>query len=185
MRNLLSGVVVVVIGGLILAGILALIHANTSSQGAGAPGSATPTVGGPSVVHSPNEASTSPVPRPSEPSPGSLPESFVGKWSGTALQYNTSQSYPVVLSFYSAPIGSPVGASTYPTLKCKGKLRLRAIRGKKIFVTEYITENLNSACGTPDPLSLQLNKNGTLTYQELSDYTDFATVIGEATLRRS
>jgi hypothetical protein len=128
---------------------------------------------------------TSPAPRLSGPSPGSLPESFVGKWRGTALQYNTSQSYPVVLSFYSALIGSPVGTSTYPTLKCKGALRLRAVDGKKIFVTEYITENLNSACGTPDPLSLQLNKNGTLTYQELSGYTDFATVIGQATLRRS
>jgi hypothetical protein len=128
---------------------------------------------------------TSPAPSLSGPSPGSLPESFVGKWHGTALQYNTSESYPVILSFYLAPIGSPVGTSIYPTLKRKGALRLRAIDGKKIFVTEYVTENLNSRCATPDLLSLQLNKNGTLTYQELSDFTDFATVIGEATLRRS
>jgi hypothetical protein len=172
-------VIATVIGSLIVAGLLGLFHGVVRSPGGpGPPGSATPTGGGPPV-------STSHVPSPNEPAPGSLPGSFVGKWSGNAVQYNTSQQYPVILSFYSAAIGSQVGMSNYPTLKCSGTLLLRAIEGNKIFVTEYITENVDSACGTPDPLSLQFNKNGTLTYQELSDYTDLATVIGEGTLKRS
>jgi hypothetical protein len=174
-----------VIAGLIVAGVLGVIHHFSTPSGASAISGSTPSGG------------SSPVPTSSGSAAGSsfsgsiasesLPRSLVGRWQGTVIQYNTSQQYPASLSFYSAPVGSPVGQSMYSTLECGGTLRLMAVDGNTIQVTEYITQQPTgmNKCITPESLSITFNSDGTLTYQELSDSTTPVTVIGQGTLHRS
>lgn len=114
----------------------------------------------------------------------SLPRSFNGSWSGDVLQYNTDQDYPAILKFYSAPVGSPVGTSDYPTLGCSGKFRLTEVTPTKILVMEYITNNPRNTCVLTDIISLQLNADGTLTYRYLPNGSN-SVVEGQGTLRHS
>jgi len=170
-----------VIAGLIVLAVVALVHKVTNSGAPGSPSPGPSSTGGQSGTSSPSPTVTPPSPTPSSPS--RLPRVFVGKWQGSIVQYNTSSRYSAILSLRSGSVGSPVGTSKYPALECEGTLRLQAINGSKVLLTEYITEQLGAPCVTPQPLALKFNKNGTLTYQILSDDTDFAKVLGQGTLR--
>ena len=128
-----------VIAGLILITIGALVHKITSSGTPGPPSAGQSPTGAASGSYSPSPTTNPPSPTPSPPS--KLPQDFVGKWQGSIIQYNTSQRYTAILSLYSASIGSPVGMSIYPALECKGTLRLNAIDGGKVLLTEYVAED--------------------------------------------
>ena len=154
-----------VIAGLIVAGILGIIHHFGTSSSTTGPLRTAPSEGS-SFLGSPAAPSPS-LGSPAALPPSKTPDSLIGRWSGTVLQYNTSQDYSAIVDLYSASIGSPTGTVSYPTLGCSGELRLISIDVSMVLVTEYLTNNPNNVCVSTATLSLQLDGKGAIIYRWL------------------
>jgi hypothetical protein len=96
-------------------------------------------------------------------------------------QFSTSQQYPMTLVFEPSA-GSTIGTSSYPTLQCKGVLRLNEVLADSIKFTEHITEGTGvfSGCTEEVPLTARyMNRNRIFVTFETEGQID-----GEATLSR-
>lgn len=93
-----------------------------------------------------------------------LPVQLTGTWTGSVFQASASESYPVTIKLARMP-GTKVGTSSYPTLKCKGVLRLDRVSSRSIVVTEHIISGAykkghGGDCITPARITLKyLTKN--------------------------
>ncbi|WP_329240567.1 serine/threonine protein kinase [Actinoallomurus sp. NBC_01490] len=71
---------------------------------------------------------------------GDVPAKFLGKWHGSVDQEDSLNSpYPVVLTLTQGRVGTVVGRSSYPTLRCGGELKLTKASTGRLMVEEHIT----------------------------------------------
>lgn len=77
----------------------------------------------PSTLLSP--ASTAPQ---TAPEPGvTLPDAYVGIWSGTGTETDPPATWPITVAFRGGGVDQVVGTATYPTLACGADLVLRSV----------------------------------------------------------
>lgn len=104
-----------------------------------------------------------PASAPNSPSAeAALPDAFIGTWSGTGVQANPSDQWPMTVQFTGGAAGDPaVGTISYPSLGCSGQYILRSVDGDTIEATEHITSG--DAC-VDGPATFTLLPDGSLNY---------------------
>ncbi|MGH3378120.1 MAG: serine/threonine-protein kinase [Actinoallomurus sp.] len=87
---------------------------------------------------------------------------FLGTWRGSINQSGDPKSpYPAILTMKSGQVHDVIGHSSYPTLKCSGRLTLLKSSKSRLTVREDITEGTNCVSAT---ITLVHRSNGSLDY---------------------
>lgn len=68
-----------------------------------------------------------------------VPSSYSGVWEGSAYQYDVPGSWSALLAIANGTVGSTIGSSAYPSLKCGGELALATATPAQIDLAQTIT----------------------------------------------
>jgi hypothetical protein len=132
------------------------------------PATATPTPIPPTPTSVPPTATAlPPTPTPGVPS---LPLAYRGHVVGVGEQTTDGvvQKWPIELILTGGGPEDEVGSSNYPTLKCSGRLLIRAVEEDHVELYEDVTQD--PACGSPDGLMhVSSPSSGRLVFHWVSD----------------
>jgi eukaryotic-like serine/threonine-protein kinase len=110
------------------------------------------------------------------PARNAIPADLLGTWVGDLHQEDIDRTYPTAVSLTGGRVGAVVGTVDYPAPGCSGELRLTAVTGAEIGVTEKITKG-SEDCLNPIPLRLSAQA-GALRYRAVTDGGDNPPVTG-------
>ncbi|MFB9542562.1 serine/threonine-protein kinase [Micromonospora sagamiensis] len=115
-----------------------------------------------------------------------LPAELVDTWRGTIHQYNTDESYEVVIVIKDREIGSEASVD-YPSLRCSGTLTLQQVDDNTAWFTEKITRDERSpGCIDTGAVALGPAREGTSLFRYFDnpeDEVDKALAEGRLTRR--
>lgn len=92
---------------------------------------------------------------------GGLPVDFLGEWEGRGSQSDEPGEWTIAANIVGGEPGGIVGTIAYPSLDCRGELRLRAATAVQMELAEHITAG---QCVDGGLITLTAQEDGRLRY---------------------